>query len=303
MNKKGFTLVELLAVIAIVAVLVIVALPNVIEMFNGAKESTFTTELKKIYRGAEEEYISDAFSSSGTVVYSKCSGCAKPLKMDIRDDLEYYIEINSSGKVTKFYAKDKNFQFAHSGDLLLTEIQGVQKIADLESDDIITITASGVTGNNSVQYVYFNSPGRYFKFTNELPTDVDTASNYQDLVNSNSLHIFLRVASDNYSDVSIGFVGNGNVYYLPKNATETEIENTLKSYYGNRYDELCSKDNGEYLGQEDHHIYCSNSDGISVGVEIANNGQILMIGASDNIINSSYECTISSSGNSCSYPK
>ena len=48
--KKGFTLVELLAVIAIVAILVIIALPNVMGMFNQARESTFTTELKKIYR-------------------------------------------------------------------------------------------------------------------------------------------------------------------------------------------------------------------------------------------------------------
>ena len=34
MNKKGFTLVELLAVIAILALLIIIALPNVLEMFN-----------------------------------------------------------------------------------------------------------------------------------------------------------------------------------------------------------------------------------------------------------------------------
>ncbi|MCI7083376.1 MAG: prepilin-type N-terminal cleavage/methylation domain-containing protein, partial [Tenericutes bacterium] len=33
MNKKGFTLVELLAVIAILAILVIIALPNVLSMF------------------------------------------------------------------------------------------------------------------------------------------------------------------------------------------------------------------------------------------------------------------------------
>ena len=37
-NKKGFTLVELLAVIAILAILVIIALPNVMGMFNEAKK-------------------------------------------------------------------------------------------------------------------------------------------------------------------------------------------------------------------------------------------------------------------------
>ena len=111
--KKGFTLVELLAVIAIVAIvaiLVIIALPNVMGMFNQARESTFTTELKKIYRWAEEKYVSDSINNSGTKVYSKCkSGCTNELDMSVRDDLEYYIEVNSSGKVIKFYAKDNSY--------------------------------------------------------------------------------------------------------------------------------------------------------------------------------------------------
>ena len=41
MNKKGFTLVELLAVIAILAILVIIALPNVLELYRTARKNTF----------------------------------------------------------------------------------------------------------------------------------------------------------------------------------------------------------------------------------------------------------------------
>ena len=48
MNKKGFTLVELLAVIAILAILVLVAVPNVLNMFNQAKKDTFLIEAKNI---------------------------------------------------------------------------------------------------------------------------------------------------------------------------------------------------------------------------------------------------------------
>ncbi len=54
MNKKVFTLVELLAVIAILAILVIIALPNVMKLFNDAKEKAFTTELKEIYKVAQQ---------------------------------------------------------------------------------------------------------------------------------------------------------------------------------------------------------------------------------------------------------
>ena len=49
MNKKGFTLVELLAVIAILALLVIIALPNVLSMFNNAKKDLFLTEAKNVF--------------------------------------------------------------------------------------------------------------------------------------------------------------------------------------------------------------------------------------------------------------
>ena len=45
MNKKGFTLVELLAVIAILAILVIMALPAVLRMFNQARKDSFTNEV------------------------------------------------------------------------------------------------------------------------------------------------------------------------------------------------------------------------------------------------------------------
>ena len=57
MNKKGFTLVELLAVIAILAILVIIALPNVLSMFNQAKEDTFTTETKEMVKIAQQQYL------------------------------------------------------------------------------------------------------------------------------------------------------------------------------------------------------------------------------------------------------
>ena len=53
MNKKGFTLVELLAVIAILAILVIMAVPNVLSLFTGAKVSTFISQAESLYKAAE----------------------------------------------------------------------------------------------------------------------------------------------------------------------------------------------------------------------------------------------------------
>ena len=58
-NNKGFTLVELLAVIAIMAILLIIALPNVLKMFNESKEKIFLTESKSVFKEAINRTIKD----------------------------------------------------------------------------------------------------------------------------------------------------------------------------------------------------------------------------------------------------
>ena len=140
MKKKGFTLVELLAVIAILAILVIIALPNIMGMFNNAKKSSFLTEIKRIYRGAEQEYVKDSFNTSGSKIYTKCkSGCTSMLDMDVRDDLEYYIEINSDGKIVKYYAKDNSYQFKYEGEMTINDIKDAVSIADLQGPQLLII--------------------------------------------------------------------------------------------------------------------------------------------------------------------
>ena len=150
-NKKGFTLVELLAVIAILAILVIIALPNVMGMFNKSKENTFITELKSIYRTAESQWISESMFNTEEKVYSRCrSGCNNSLDLNGREELEYYIKLDKSGKVVEFYATDGTYQFKHNGNLLLTNIQDVEKIADLGDGEVLTIFDGEVKEGNEV---------------------------------------------------------------------------------------------------------------------------------------------------------
>ena len=96
-NKKGFTLVELLAVIAILAILVIIALPNVINMYNKAQKEIFLTEAKKVYSESEKKYLSNSISGNKTnVINSKDNS-----KLDMTGKkLQYCVILNSSGKVT-----------------------------------------------------------------------------------------------------------------------------------------------------------------------------------------------------------
>ncbi len=105
--KKGFTLVELLAVIAMLAILVIIALPNVIGMFNTAKESSFLTECQNIYKVAEQQWIKASLSNDNTLIYS-----SNGIKLDLsgRDNIEYFVKFDRSGNIVHFVVFDGTFQ-------------------------------------------------------------------------------------------------------------------------------------------------------------------------------------------------
>lgn len=59
-NKKGFTLVELLAVIVILAVLVLLAVPSVLKLMDTARKNAFTTEAQSFVDGAKLAYAQAA---------------------------------------------------------------------------------------------------------------------------------------------------------------------------------------------------------------------------------------------------
>ena len=133
MKKKGFTLVELLAVIAILAILVIIALPNVMGMFNTAKKNSFTTEVKEVYKQAQQQWITDSLMSTGDITYYRSNGVAgchsanaySCHKIDLtgRTQLDYYIIIKKNGKVYMYYVTDGTYQYGYNGgDLKMEEI-------------------------------------------------------------------------------------------------------------------------------------------------------------------------------------
>ena len=66
MKKKGFTLVEVLAVIVILAVLTILVLPNALKLYKDSKVRAFTSEIREIYRVANNQYVLDKSTSIWT---------------------------------------------------------------------------------------------------------------------------------------------------------------------------------------------------------------------------------------------
>ena len=123
-NKKGFTLVELLAVIAILAILVIIALPNVINMYNKAQKETFLTEAKKVYTEAEKKYISS--SITGNTIKTISSENSSKLDMT-GEKLKYCIILNNNGKVTDMKVSNGKW---------IASLNDNKAIEDLTIDDL-----------------------------------------------------------------------------------------------------------------------------------------------------------------------
>ena len=112
MKNKGFTLVELLAVIAILAILVIVAMPNVLGMFNEAKVNVFVTDVQKIIDAATTAFTKDALNNAGKTIYysSVDNDDLNTKKLDMSGaKKEYFIEIDRNGEFKRVVVYDDNY--------------------------------------------------------------------------------------------------------------------------------------------------------------------------------------------------
>ena len=128
-NKKGFTLVELLAVIAIMAILLIIALPNVLKMFNESKEKIFLTESKSVFKEAINQTIKDRNFSD--VIYCKSMNDeVNPLDMSGRD-IYYYIKANVNDNTGTIIVWDNERYAKYKGDKLDPSVlDNAEKITD-----------------------------------------------------------------------------------------------------------------------------------------------------------------------------
>ena len=145
MRKNGFTLVELLAVIAILSLLVIIALPNIIDLFNEAKKNSFETELKNIYKTAQNQWMNDSMFDTQDIVYSNIDGfTGKKLSLSGRQEVKYYIKIGKSGNVVEYCSTDNTNQYFYEGSsLLVTELNSSENVAETIDDMLVEITPSG----------------------------------------------------------------------------------------------------------------------------------------------------------------
>lgn len=128
LNKKGFTLVELLAVIAILAILMLLVTPNILRLFTEGKKNSFATQVQSVWKAAETKYISDALTndSPGPYCYVGDNLGTWATRNDEKTDssilnisdnktLAYYVEFDKEGKISTLIVTNGTYYYSKSG--------------------------------------------------------------------------------------------------------------------------------------------------------------------------------------------
>ena len=148
-NKKGFTLIELIAVIALLAVILLLIVPNVVNILGEGREDAFVNQIQSIMRASENEYgtnlvlkkkasiycsdpeifnggsyddftFDTAYTSEGGMLlayniaapfFDQIIGGSDPcVPLDLNlSAVKYIIAVNNQGKITAVGVQDKNY--------------------------------------------------------------------------------------------------------------------------------------------------------------------------------------------------
>ena len=136
MNKKGFTLIEMLVVIAIIAVLVSIIIPTVSSATDKAGAATNAANLRSVVAEATTKMLSSDSSATGNVQLTFTNG--KVSAIAVRDNAPYSAKTGAVEKntpITLTYTEADGFK-AYYGTYSLEEFSKVAA-GDIAASEMI----------------------------------------------------------------------------------------------------------------------------------------------------------------------
>lgn len=111
MNRKGLTLVELIAVIVIIAILMTIAVPATVELINGSKKSAFNSYIDKLRTDVQSRYESDLSQYPDLIRKCIIYNIKTDLGLADTGDMEGFIVVTPTINGAKYYFNVHNDRF------------------------------------------------------------------------------------------------------------------------------------------------------------------------------------------------
>ena len=105
-NKKGFTLMEMLIVVAIIAVLVGIAIPTMSNQLEKGREATDAANIRALYAEAMVEYLNSDVSAQVTKTYTITQKTAGWANSELESNQMKLLKDPSSYRGTPTFAKE-----------------------------------------------------------------------------------------------------------------------------------------------------------------------------------------------------
>lgn len=237
MNKKGFTLVELLSVIVIIVIISSIAYPKVLDIIGNSRLTAYNTVKKNIIDSAKIKYLADINNADLTEYSVKDLIKDGLIKKDIKNpltDKEY--DNNTRVLVTN---EDGNISYKYIEGNTLYDI-----VKNKKNDGIYVENGEILyKGNNSQNYLVFNSDVyRIFKI--DKYHYVYLFKETDNLINKNDIDVYIKsFYNDNYDEKALNKI-IGNVNILSNEIYKKTLINN--NSFINSDNNIWIKDNNEY---------------------------------------------------------
>ena len=155
LKEKGFTLVELLAVIVILGIILIITIPTILNVMGSAKKKSFEVYANKSIKSANEKYYQGVMTGSP---YSECIVYNIKNDLNIPDTGKYdgYILINLGTNDLYLTLYDEDYYIAgyHYNDNNSKIVDNIKNynISVIEKDDDIIFLRKIIKGGADKSY-------------------------------------------------------------------------------------------------------------------------------------------------------
>lgn len=131
LNKKGFTLVELLAVIVVLAIIMVLTVPSVLSSMNSARQSSFLLYAGKMLEAAQGKYQSESLLTTP-------GECYDLTYLSGNGSTQYsgyvFVTADTEGNLTfKLRMYDGNYQIGYTTDSNIGDVEDGVTYATIET--------------------------------------------------------------------------------------------------------------------------------------------------------------------------